>query len=440
MESGPAAGALAAAHYGQRMGHADLVSFDMGGTTAKAGIIEKGEPLIAREFEVARVQHFKRGSGLPIKAPVIEMIEIGAGGGSIARIGSLGLLAVGPDSAGSDPGPVCYGLGGTAPTVTDADLVLGYLDPNFFLGGRMVLDRSAAEEAISMKLAGPLGLDTLHAAWGIHQVVNENMAAAARVHAVERGKNLRKFPLFAFGGAGPVHADQVARILGSPGYVCPRGAGVTSAVGFLAAPLSAEAVRTLPGKLASLDWPMVNKCLDEMENEGRSILRSTVSDEQISVRRWGDFRYSLQGHEMKVRVPDGLLGDFSTDNIRAGFEAEYAAIYGRTPPGPEIEVVTWRVSCVGPLPDLHLPRVITDPSRGAGEEPHTANPIKGCRMVYMPEEGKLSEVPVVDRYALCPGAAVEGPAVVEEREPTVVLGIGARAQVDESLNLLVELL
>ena len=225
VESGPAAGALAAAHYGRLMGRDNLLSFDMGGTTAKAGVIEGGEPLVTRDFEVARVYLYQRGSGLPIKAPVIEMIEVGAGGGSIASVNALRLLKVGSESAGADPGPACYGRGGRQPTVTDADLVLGYLDPTFFLGGHMTLDRSCALEAITTVVAEPLGIEPVRAAWGIHRVVNESMAAAARVHAIERGKDLRRFPLFAFGGAGPVHADGVARILGCPGFVCPLGAG-----------------------------------------------------------------------------------------------------------------------------------------------------------------------------------------------------------------------
>ncbi len=438
VESGPAAGALAAAHYGRRMGQSDLLSFDMGGTTAKAGVIEDGEPLIAREFEVARVYHFRRGSGLPIKAPVIEMIEIGAGGGSIARLNRLGLLEVGPHSAGSDPGPACYGRGGTAPTVTDADLLLGLLDPDFFLGGTMTLDGTAARDAIAKQVAEPLDLDPVRAAWGIHQVVNESMAAAARVHAVERGKDLRRFPLFAFGGAGPVHADRVARILGCPGFVCPRGAGVTSAVGFLAAPLSTESVRTLPGRLAELDWSAVNDCLSEMELEGRQVLEATVPPEQITVRRWGDFRYSLQGHEMRVAVPGGTLGSASEPQLRAAFETEYEAIYGRTPPGPEIEAVSWRLSCSGPLPDLHLPEA------SSGEVGSTPNAlegegaIKGRRPVYLPEESDLVPVPVYDRYALVSGERFTGPAIVEERESTVVVGAGADARIDDSLNLVVD--
>ena len=255
IESGPAAGALAAAHYGALLGHRDLLSFDMGGTTAKACVIADGEPLVSPEFEIDRRYHFKKGSGLPIKVPVIEMIEIGTGGGSIARVDALRRLRVGPESAGARPGPAAYSLGGTEPTVTDADLVLGYLDPDFFLGGQMRLDREAARRAIAERVGRPLGLDLVEAAWGIHQLANENMAGAARIHAIERGKDVERFPIFAFGGAGPVHAFGVARILRSPRVIYPLGAGVTSAVGFLVAPLSFDFVRTLPGDLARSTGP-----------------------------------------------------------------------------------------------------------------------------------------------------------------------------------------
>ena len=272
VESGPAAGALAAALAARERGESRLLSFDMGGTTAKACVIDDGVPLVAREFEVARADRFKKGSGLPVRVPVIEMIEIGAGGGSIARVDRLGLLKVGPDSAGADPGPACYGLGGRLPTVTDADLVLGYLDGEFFLGGRMRLDRPAAARAIEEHVARPLGLDLTQAAWGIHRLVNENMAAAARIHGIERGKDLRAYPLFAFGGAGPVHCWQVAKILKVPRILLPFGAGAMSAYGLLAAPLAFDFVRTRHERLDAPDWPAINRLLEEMEMEGRARL------------------------------------------------------------------------------------------------------------------------------------------------------------------------
>src|SRR5579859_3274040 len=267
LESGPAAGALAAASYGAACGYADLLSFDMGGTTAKFCVIDRGQPLIAHEFEVDRRYRLKKGSGLPIKLPVIEMIEIGAGGGSLARLDSLGLLKVGPASAGAEPGPVCYGRGGTQPTVTDADLVLGYLDPDFFLGGRLRLGRAAAEHAITTRIAEPLHLSIEEAAWGIHQIVNENMANAARIHTLERGKDPHRIPVFAFGGAGPAHGFRIAKALGSSALIVPLGAGVMSAVGFLTAPLAFDFVRSWTGRLDALDWNKVNTLLAEMEAE-----------------------------------------------------------------------------------------------------------------------------------------------------------------------------
>ena len=435
IESGPAAGALAAAHYGRLMGYPDLLSFDMGGTTAKACIIDKGEPLIAPEFEVDRKYRFKKGSGLPVKVPVVEMIEIGAGGGSIARIDTLRRLTVGPDSAGASPGPACYGQGGTEPTVTDADLVLGYLDPAFFLGGRLQLDREAALGAIGKQIAQPLGLDPVAAAWGIHQVVNENMASAARIHAVERGKDTARLPLFAFGGAGPVHAYRVAKILRCPSVVFPLGAGVTSAVGSLAAPLAFDFVRTLPGKLEALEWAKANRALDDMEQQGLEVLGRTIPASQITFRRFGDLRYRRQGYDIRVPIPGGELGPQSEAAIRQAFEQCYEALYGHLPSDLTIDIMSWRVIAEGPRPDLHLPRTGGE-SPADGQEPDT---LKGHRSVYMPESNGFVDAPVYDRYRLMAGQAFPGPAIVEERESTVVIGPRARAGVDAWFNLIIDM-
>ena len=431
IESGPAAGALAAAHYGALLGHKDLLSFDMGGTTAKACVIADGEPLVSPEFEVDRRYHFKKGSGLPIKVPVIEMIEIGTGGGSMARVDALRRLLVGPESAGARPGPVAYGLGGTEPTVTDADLVLGYLDPEFFLGGQMRLDRDAARRAITERVGQPLGLDPVEAAWGVHQLANESMASAARIHAIERGKDVERFPIFAFGGAGPVHAFGVARILRSPSVIYPLGAGVMSAVGFLVAPLSFDFVRTLPGTLDGLDWNAVAHVVAEMEAEGRTVLGRTVPADRIRFRRFADMRYRKQGYEIRVPVPDGAFGFSRRDEIRGSFETTYRAIYGHTVRDAPIEVVSWRVVAQGPRPTLRLPT-----SAGPGGDPRAAQ--KGTRPVYLPDTRGYADVPVYDRYAL--GAAVElkGPAVIEERESTVVVNAAARIRVDDASNVIVE--
>ena len=430
LESGPAAGALAAAFYGEEAGFSDVLSFDMGGTTAKACLIDGGEPLTSTDFEVARVYRFKKGSGLPVKTSVIEMIEIGAGGGSIARVGPLGLPKIGPESAGADPGPACYGRGGEEPTVTDADLLLGYLDPDFFLGGRMHLDYRAAEKALR-KISDALGVDPVKAAWGVHQVVDENMANAARVHAVERGKDPRKYLLIAFGGAGPVHAHRVARALGVPGFVAPLGAGTASAFGFLCAPLSFDLARSLYGRLDELDWDAANAALAEMEEEGRELLRASgVADEDVLVRRLGEMRYVGQGHEVGVKLPEGTLGPDDVGGISAGYREEYRRLYGREGPDVPLEAITWRVEVSAPRPEILQEEWGGDP-RSLDEAR------KGKREIYLPEKDGFAAVPVYDRYRLDPGAAFDGPAVVEERESTVIVGPDSRAEVDGSRNLIV---
>jgi N-methylhydantoinase A len=432
VESGPAAGALAAARAAREAGEARLLSFDMGGTTAKACVIDNGEPLVAREFEVARADRFKKGSGLPIRVPVIEMIEIGAGGGSIARVDRMGLLKVGPDSAGADPGPACYGLGGKAPTVTDADLLLGYLDPGFFLGGRMRLDVDAARRAVAERVARPMGLSLIDAAWGIHRVVNENMAAAARIHGIERGKDLRAYPLFAFGGAGPVHAWHVGRILKVPRVLVPFGAGAMSAYGLLAAPLAFDFVRTAPQRLDTADWSAINALFAEMEAEGAAVLRRAgVADADMTIRRTAEMHYVGQGHEVEAPVPSGTLGPASLDPITTAFETTYRTLYGRTPLGVAIEALNWRVVVSGPSPDLAL-------GAASSEAPGDAPPAKSRRPAFFPEARGYVETPVYDRYLLRPGHALEGPAIVEERESTFVLGPGGRARVDASLALIAE--
>lgn len=414
LESGPAGGALAAAHYGRAAGIPDMLSFDLGGTTAKFAVIADGEPLLAAEFEVDRRYRFKKGSGLPIKTQVIEMIEIGAGGGSIAAVDSLGLLRVGPDSAGADPGPAAYGLGGTEPTVTDADLVLGYLDPGFFLGGAMALDTEAARRAISEKVARRLGMSVEKAAWGIHQAVNEGMAAAARVHVIERGQDPGSLPMFAFGGAGPVHGYRVARALGSPRLLVPSCAGVLSTVGLLAAPLAFDFVRTWATLLDGLDRERTEKLFEEMEADGEALVGHPVTH-----RREVDMRYMGQGHEIRVPV---------TDDLRAAFEAEYRRHYNRLgPPGVPLEITAWRVRSSGLRPNLRL--------NVRGE---TGEARKGTRPAWMPELGGMADVPVYDRYRLAPGACFTGPAIVEERESTLVLGPDTHCTVDAGWNLVVD--
>lgn len=432
VESGPAAGALAAAHYGALLGHKDLLSFDMGGTTAKASVIVDGAPLVTNEFEVDRQYQFKKGSGLPVKVPVIEMIEIGTGGGSIARVDSLRRLQVGPDSAGAEPGPVAYGQGGTAPTITDADLLLGYLDADFFLGGTMALDLEGARAAVREQIGARLALGDREAAWGIHQIANENMASAARIHAIERGKDVRRFPIFAFGGAGPVHAFGVAKILRAPRVIYPLGAGVMSAVGFMTAPLSLQFARSSPGPLDGLDWDEVNALIGQMEDEGRASLGRTIAAAQINFRRFADIRYVKQGYEVRTPIPLGTLDSASSEEIRASFEACYREIYEHTMAAP-IEVVSWRVVAFGPKPDLVLPKT------GAAVAASADQAIKARREIFLPDTASVAEVPVYDRYRLGAGAALAGPAVIEERESTVVVNGAAEIRVDDFSNLLVDL-
>ena len=431
LESGPAAGAIAAAEAGMRSGHRDLLSFDMGGTTAKLCVIEDGQPLKTHEFEVDRVYRFRKGSGLPVRIPVIDMIEIGAGGGSIARVDSLGLLKVGPDSSGADPGPVCYRQGGTEPTVTDADLVLGYLDPNYFLGGKMELDLDGAKKALE-HLGKPLKMSAEQAAWGIHQIVNENMANAARAHLGERGKDPRRLPMYAFGGAGPVHGCRVAEILRLPALISPFGAGVGSTFGLLAAPLAFDFVRSAYSRLDQLDWPFANGLLDEMAAEGRKVLENSgVRKEAIFYRRTADMRYMGQGHEVSVALPDGVLGANDLPRVAMEFERTYEALYGRKGPEVPLEVINWRVVASGPRPNMNL-KLPRDTSKQSDAR-------KGSRSAYFPERGRYIDTPIYDRYALCPGMQIVGPAIVEERESTLIMGLSGEARIDDNLNVIVEL-
>ncbi|WP_370944321.1 hydantoinase/oxoprolinase family protein [Amycolatopsis sp. cg5] len=422
LESGPAGGALAASAFGAVAGETDLLAFDMGGTTAKLCMISDGTPLVTHEFEVDRKYRLLPGSGLPVKVPVTDMIEIGVGGGSIARIDALGLLTVGPDSAGSEPGPVCYGRGGTEPTVTDADLVLGYLDPGYFLGGGMTLDADGAREAIRVKIASRLGISVEEAAYGIHSSVNEDMANAARVHAVERGKDPAKLPMFTFGGAGPVHGVGVARALGAPSVVAPPAAGVMSAVGFLTAPLAFDFVRSSRAGVHELTWAQVDALFAEMEAEGAALL----GESGVTHSRIAEMRYAGQGYE--IRVP--VTGDGSNwpGELIDEFVSTYRNLYQRTGPDVSVEVLNWRVVSSGPTPDVTL-RLQTGSSTGDAR--------KGSRPAYFPQAGGFVDTAVFDRYRLGPGDEVEGPAIVEERESTVVVPPGATCAVREDASLVV---
>ncbi len=425
LESGPAGGGLATALFGALAGKPDALAFDMGGTTAKACLIEEGRTAIAPEMEAGRVHRFKKGSGLPIKAPAIDMIEIGAGGGSIASIDEVGLLRVGPRSAGSAPGPACYGRGGTEPTVTDANLLLGYYDPGFFLGGKMALDLDAAREAVG-GLGARLGLTVEETAEGIRKVVIESMAAAARVHLVEKGKDPRNYAMVGFGGAGPAHAAEVARAMGMREVIIPPASGAASALGFLAAPLSFEAVRSHPVEFTgAFDAASVAAVLRGLEAQGRARLAEAgVAEADITVERSADMRLVGQMHEIAVDLPAGEITAGSVEALRAAFARAYAARYTTPPAGARFEAISFRVRCLGPVPELSLESA--SPGGGAGS-------LKGTRRAWF--GGAWHETPVHDRYALMPGASIAGPAIIEEREATTILAPGDALTVDAARNL-----
>lgn len=430
LESGPAAGAVLAAFLGQRIGYPHLLSFDMGGTTAKSCLIDDARPSVTKEFEIGRMARFKKGSGLPINLPVIEMLEIGAGGGSIARIDEMGLLTVGPMSAGADPGPACYGRGGTAPTVTDADVLLGYVDPDYFLGGSMHLDRRAAEAAVEEHVARPARLSVTDAAWGICNVVDENMANAARVLAVEKGVELSDYTMIAFGGAGPVHAFNVCRKLGVSRFLVPYSAGVASALGFLVAPLSFDFIRTYILKLNRLDCATLNRIYSEMEDEGRRLLaKAGVPPEAVTITRSADMRYALQGREIDVRIPAGTLHVEHHQEILDAFASAHMQKFNWNHPDLEVMGVNWKVVAAGPHPEFRL-----DNHRSTGDGTGAG---KAQREVYFAEFAGLRPCRVYDRYRLQPGFSCEGPAVIEERESTIVVGPSGSAEVDDLGNVVV---
>jgi N-methylhydantoinase A len=409
VESGPAAGALAGSWYAERLHERRLLCFDMGGTTAKSCLIEDGEPELTTTFEVARIYRFKKGSGFPVTVPSVDLVEIGAGGGSIARVDDLGLLKVGPDSAGAEPGPACYGRGGTSPTVTDADLLLGYLDADNFLGGDMRLDRSAAEDAIA-KLASDLHLSIEETAAGIHELVNNTMAAAARMHAVERGTDLRGVPLIAFGGAGPVHACGVAELLEADRVVFPVNASVLSAFGTLVSPVRMDLARSLPPGAAR------DELLDELRAEGRRVLEAAgVAPADVQFRHGVDARYVGQGNEVTVWL-EGDPGDEAA--MVEAFTQEYKRIYGLAIPDVPVEVVTWRVSAVAAAASV-------EPVAGSGGEAGEQR----TRPARFGRTADAVDTAVVPRTSLRPGDRLDGPVLVEERETTAVVRPGWEATV-----------
>jgi N-methylhydantoinase A len=426
VESGPAGGAVFAARVAAAAGLDQVLSLDMGGTTAKICLIDGGRPQTARSFEVARMHRFLKGSGLPIRIPVIEMVEIGAGGGSIAAVDALGRIAVGPESAGSEPGPACYGRGGTAPTVTDADLVLGRIDAAGFSGGRLPLDMPAAEAALARAVGTPLGLAPPLAAFGVAEIVDENMANAARVHAIESGKALDGRTLIAFGGAAPLHAARIAAKLGIDRVIVPPHAGVGSAVGFLEAPVAYEVVRSRYVRLSRLDPAAIEAMLAGMADEAERIVAAGAPGAAMQRARLAYMRYVGQGHEIAVQLPAGPLGAAAPDAIRAAFEAAYRVLYRRTMAAIEIEILSWAVT-VSAAEEWQAPRPA--PAARAAEA-------AGRRPAFDPVTRGFAEVPVHRRHALAPGVRLPGPAMIDEAETTVVVAAGFTAGLDEAGNLL----
>ena len=424
IESGPAAGALAASHYAEVLGLDRLMSFDMGGTTAKACLIEDRKPLVAGVFEADRKYRFMEGSGMPVTIPSIDMIEIGAGGGSIAHVDDLGLLKVGPHSAGAEPGPACYGRGGQQPTVTDADLVLGLLDANNFLGGDMPLDLAAAEAAMA-RTGALLGLakgaaGVRETARGIYRIVAEAMAAATRAHATDRGVDYRGMPLFAFGGAGPVHACEVGALLGSTSVIFPPHASVLSAFGTLVTPVRLDLVRSALGLLDAIDWARTGRLFDEMAEEGLGALANAgCARDQVTMQFGADLRYFGQQNEVGVTFAFDPRVSRDVKAIRTEFERVYLAQYGFNPSHVPVEIVSWRLTVRGPLVPFHP---VTMPVAAAETGALRTRPVHLW--------GDEQAVPVFARSALVAGQSFAGPAIVEERETTIVIPPGWQAHVD----------
>ncbi|MEM7296246.1 MAG: hydantoinase/oxoprolinase family protein [Pseudomonadota bacterium] len=420
VESGPAGGAIFAADIAARHGVEKALSFDMGGTTAKICLIKNETPKTARVFEVARSYRFKKGSGMPISIPVIDMVEIGAGGGSLARVDAMGQIRVGPESAGSEPGPACYGRGGTEPAVTDADLMLGKLDADGFAGGAIALSPGRAEAALAEHLGEKLDMDATGAAWGLTEVVDETMANAARVHAVENGEDLSGFTMIAFGGAAPLHAGRLCEKLGISRLLIPLGAGVGSAIGFLRAPFSFEATRAQFARLSAFDRDAVAAALVALHDAATAFVRSCAPGAEITTRRRCYMRYAGQGWEIPVPLSADDAVSPDPVRLRTLFEAEYEALFARTVTGMEIEVTTWAVTAATPTPEVTpLPELqaITE------VVPRTT------REIFEPAVGESASAASVARAELAPGAALQGPALLTETETTIVVPASLRALV-----------
>ncbi len=428
IESGPTAAVIASQHYGKMFNIKDMFCFDMGGTTAKSCLIQDGHAGLVSTFEVGRVQRFKKGSGLPIQVPVVDLMEIGAGGGSIAKISSLGLLQVGPESAGADPGPACYRQGGDSPCVTDADLVLGYLDPDFFLGGTMKLDIELSKKAIEDKIAKPLGTTMVEAAFGIHDLINETMASAAKTHIAEKGGNPNMVTVSAFGGAGPVHTYGLARKIGASKIMVPPLAGVGSALGFFTAPVAFDMSRSHRVVVEDADFADIEALFSDLETESAKTLKggsaANRSKEDIIFSRTLLMRFVGQGAEIDLTIENRDFKEYTVGEIKAMFHKEYIRLYGRTSEGSPIEFVTFKIRASLPKKPFSISKLKNRGSR-------LQDCIKGERPAFSVIQRQYIPFTVYDRSKLFADAAFSGPAIIEERESTIVIGEDAKARVDE---------
>jgi N-methylhydantoinase A/oxoprolinase/acetone carboxylase beta subunit len=424
IESGPTAAVIAGQYYGKLFNIPEIFCFDMGGTTAKSCLIQKGVAGVVPTFEVGRVQRFMKGSGLTIQVPVVDLMEIGAGGGSIAKVSKLGTLQVGPESSGAEPGPICYGRGGTDPCVTDADLLLGYLDENYFLGGEMKLDKEAARRGVREKVAKPLGVSFIQALWGIHDLINETMAAAAKTHIAEKGGNPKIVTIVAFGGAGPVHAYGLAKKLGAPRLIVPPNAGVGSALGFFTAPRAFDLLRSHKVSLGASHFNEIEKIFKDLEAEATKILKKEATGKNIRFERSLDMRFVGQGAETNVPISERDFTKMKKDEVRRRFDEVYKKLYGRTYPDSEVEFINFKVRASLPERLLQLPKI------GKGKQP-LGQAIKGKRKAYSPIARDFIPYTVYDRYQLFPNAKFRGPAIIEEKESTLIVGEDAFVSADD---------
>ena len=421
VESGPAGGAILAAQIAAECALPHVLSFDMGGTTAKICLLTHGEPERARKFEIARAYRDMKGSGIPVRIPVIEMVEIGAGGGSIARVDKLSRITVGPDSAGSTPGPVCYGRGGTEPAVTDANLALGKIDPAYFAGGKIPLDEAAAKSALQKHIGSRLGLKEFWPAAGVTEIVEENMANAARVHAIERGHDIASCTMIAFGGGAPLHACRLAEKVGVDTIIVPKGAGVGSAIGFLRAPVAYEITKSAVISLEDFNAGRVNKLLASMTADARAVVAPALGKTKPTLHVIADCRYVGQGHEIRVSVPVKKLVTADGARLKAEFERLYEQVYGLRIPNQEAEAITWSVT---------VSSTAAKPKRAAKAAKKAAPKPRSKRTIYDPALGKQVQAPVYWRFDMKPGSAIKGPAIIAEDETSTIVGANCNASIN----------